>query len=164
MSSPSTSVEPKPPQLKLLSSRCAGCRTIQPIALFLDTVDPACYRVRRQCRRCVNKSQKHWRERREHIKATRIARERECERLTCVCRIQLLLSTSLLSHLGQYTQVRKVRTGIVPLLKRPERFAVNASRPWSRCVVTCGGRHIWRLEEASREAIRRRLFQKSTET
>jgi hypothetical protein len=89
MCSPSTSVDLNHPSSNSFPVWCAGCRTIQPIALFLDTVDPACYSVRRQCRRCVNKSQKHWRERREHIKAARIARERECERLTCVCGIQI---------------------------------------------------------------------------
>jgi hypothetical protein len=58
------------------------------------------------------------------------------------------------------TCVRKVLTGIVPLLKRLERCAVNSSRPWSRCVIKCGGRQ-WRSEEASGEAIRRRCFSRA---
>ena len=64
---------------------CKGCRTIQPLPLFLCPVDTSCYRVRMQCKRCIDKSVQYWRAHREDLKAARATRERDCERITCVC-------------------------------------------------------------------------------
>ena len=68
---------------------CKGCTSILPLPLFLHPVDDSCYRVRMQCKRCINKSQKHWRTNRDDIKAARATRERNIERVTCVCGISI---------------------------------------------------------------------------
>jgi hypothetical protein len=64
---------------------CKGCNATLPLPLFLHPIDASSYRVRVQCKRCVAKSAKHWRAHREDIKAARATRERDSERITCVC-------------------------------------------------------------------------------
>jgi hypothetical protein len=64
---------------------CKECRATLPLHLFLHPVDPSCYRVRVQCKRCIEKSVKNWRAHREDIKAARATRERDRGRITCVC-------------------------------------------------------------------------------
>jgi hypothetical protein len=48
----------------------------------MDKVDLACYRLRRQCWRCVTKSKKHYEPSKDDIKAARAVRERDRERIS----------------------------------------------------------------------------------
>ena len=68
---------------------CKGCKSILPLSLFLHPVDGSCYRLRMQCKRCINKSSKHWRAHREDIRAARATREADAERITFVCGISI---------------------------------------------------------------------------
>ena len=69
---------------------CKGCRLVLPIHSFLCSVDGVkCYRLRLQCRSCINKSTKHYRAHREDLKAARQLRERQAERVTCVCGVSI---------------------------------------------------------------------------
>ena len=68
---------------------CKGCKSTLPLSLFLHPVDGSCYRLRMQCKRCINKSSKHWRTHREDIKAARATREHDAERITCVCGVSI---------------------------------------------------------------------------
>ena len=64
---------------------CKGCKATLSLHLFLHPVDPSCCRIRMQCKRCIEKSLKNRRAHREHINAARAIRERDRERITCVC-------------------------------------------------------------------------------
>lgn len=77
------------PSIDSYRALCKGCRAAQPLTVFLHQVDPSCYRLRLQCRRCIQKSTKYWRDHRADIKAARASRERDCERITCVCGISI---------------------------------------------------------------------------
>ena len=68
---------------------CKGCKSIQRFSSFLYKLDPECYRLHLQCDRCLHKSSENYRKHREDIKATRIAREQELERVACVCGVTI---------------------------------------------------------------------------
>jgi hypothetical protein len=89
MSAQSTTVGSDSTTIDSFRVLCKGCKASQPLEMFLHKIDPTCYRVNLQCRRCLNKSNKHWRAHREDIKAARAARERDTERITCVCGISI---------------------------------------------------------------------------
>jgi hypothetical protein len=89
MSIQSTTEDPSSISINSYAVLCKGCKATQPLQMFLHKIDPTCYRVSLQCRRCLNKSTKHWRANREDIKAARATRERDCERIACVCGISI---------------------------------------------------------------------------
>ena len=89
MSAQSTTVGSDSTTIDSYRVLCKGCKATQPLEMFLHKIDATCYRVNLQCRRCLNKSNKHWRAHREDIKAARAARERDTERITCVCGISI---------------------------------------------------------------------------
>jgi hypothetical protein len=68
---------------------CKGCKSIQPFSSFLYKLDPECYRLHLQCVRCLHKSSENYRKHREDIKAARLAREQEHERVACVCGVTI---------------------------------------------------------------------------
>ena len=82
-----TKVEPTTDAIPVL---CKGCRLVLPIHSFICSVDGTkCYRLRLQCRSCINKSTKHYRAHREDLKAARRLREQRAERVTCVCGVSI---------------------------------------------------------------------------
>jgi hypothetical protein len=85
MSDQSTTVGSNSASVDSYRVLCKGCGIPQPLAMFLHQVDEACHRLNMQCRRCLYKSAKHWREHRQDIKEARATRERDSERITCVC-------------------------------------------------------------------------------
>ena len=90
---------------------CKGCRSIQPFSSFLYKLDLMCYRLHLQCRPCLHKSMEHYRKHREDIKAARMAREQEDERLTCVCGV-----TIKARHREKHCQTKRHRS-VVALLR-----------------------------------------------
>ena len=78
------------PNADVIPVLCKGCRLVLPIHSFLCSVDGTkCYRLRLQCRACINKSTKHYRAHREDLKAARQLREQQSERVTCVCGVSI---------------------------------------------------------------------------
>ena len=100
---------------------CKGCRTTQPLPLFLYPVDASCYRVRMQCKRCIDKSVKHWRAHREDLKAARAIRERNLERIACVC------GTSInVRHRAKHCQSKR-HLSVVAILRQHNALAPSIS-------------------------------------
>jgi hypothetical protein len=89
MSIQSTTDDPSSISINSYAVLCKGCKATQPLQMFLHKIDPTCYRVSLQCKRCLEKSIKHWRAHREDIRAARATRERDCERIACVCGISI---------------------------------------------------------------------------
>ena len=78
------------PTIDAIPMLCKGCRLVLPIQSFLFSVDGTkCYRLRLQCRACINKSTKHYRAHREDLKGARRLREQQAERVTCVCGVSI---------------------------------------------------------------------------
>ena len=103
---------------------CRGCRTAQPLPLFLYPVDASCYRVRMQCKRCIDKSVKHWRAHREDLKAARATRERDRERITCVC------GTSINArHQAKHCQSKR-HLSVVAVLRQHNALPPSISGPF----------------------------------
>ncbi len=100
---------------------CKGCTSILPLPLFLHPVDDSCYRVRMQCKRCINKSQKHWRTNRDDIKAARATRERNIERVTCVCGISINVR-----HRTKHCQSKR-HLSVVAVLREHNALPSNAA-------------------------------------
>ena len=100
---------------------CKGCKVTQPLEMFLHKIDPTCYRVNLQCKRCLNKSTKHWRAHREDIKAARATRERDCERITCVCGVSINARYRV-----QHCQSKR-HLSVVAILRQQNALASNSS-------------------------------------
>ena len=100
---------------------CKGCKHILPLPLFLHPVDESCHRLRMQCKRCLNKSNKHWRVHRDDIKAARATRERDAERITCVC------GTSInVRHRVKHCQTKR-HLSVVAVLREHRALSPKAS-------------------------------------
>ena len=100
---------------------CKGCKATLPLANFLHPIDASSYRVRLQCKRCVAKSAKHWRAHRDDIKAARATRERDTERITCVC------GTSInVRHRAKHCQSKR-HLSVVAVLRQHNVLSPHAS-------------------------------------
>ena len=99
---------------------CKGCKSILPLALFLHPVDESCHRLRMQCKRCLNKSNKHWRAHRDDIKAARTTRKTDAERITCVCGISINVR-----HRAKHCQTKR-HLSVVTVLREHNALSSNA--------------------------------------
>ena len=115
-----TTIKSSMPTVSVL---CKGCRTMQPVELFLCPVfDTGCYRIRQQCWSCINKSAKQYRKHREDLRSTRHLLETQSERVTCACGISIRAS-----YREQHDQTKR-HQAVVALLRNNSTASTTAAK------------------------------------